>query len=719
MPSKSSQWLKEAVNNGYIEFIPYESFTNHKEIARGAYGEVTKAYWSTAEKTVALKSLFESAETENDKGFDDFIKELIRAVDYHDNVIRFYGISQDYRKLYEWAWNQNPDDRPSVDIIRAELEKMLEKYNGNANNVKNTSNFMPPKSPSLSTIPYNQPNNNANKRFSHNNVPPTYQQPGTFNANFDYNANISRTNSDPNLIQNYSPYPQQNQQIYQQMPPYANNNNTAIRPLPPIPQFSNQGGVMVQQQYPNNAPNMNHTFSSQNHVYNNVEMNSGMNNPNQFQQPLYHSVNAGQSQMYHQHSNQNFMPTNFNNQNQPSTGNAQTMMTTSSINTFPQSVPNPGYPIGQQAPINYPPYQQGVQPGVQQSGPFMRRPSCQKIITDYKLNECHAGYHAELGDIEGIDYHLSNGYGGGVNDIYKVKDLNDYLYIIVARYCDDIKKVEEILYLLLRHYNNYNNQLKDPSKRHNLTWTSATGGRTVLHCLAANDNLIRGIDISKEGNENDKKKRDRFHSHITKIIEFLVNNGCDINAKNDKGRTVLGLYLSKNFAILARVIEILLKNGADPNVGVTVKHGSLSRGSSSKIDINSIPKNKNNNENTNNPKEPDKRDLNFPNMLFLAIWYRCLPAVLDSLKNHNVDLDKGHENLNELNLLKMCLQKSQSGRPKRVDYREGLEWVLNNVPKVCGKANLEEVKKLTDKNTIERKLIKEKIGKRKKIFGIV
>ncbi|CAG8559018.1 19208_t:CDS:2, partial [Racocetra fulgida] len=743
MPSKkSSQWIQQAVDEHHIEFIPYDSFTKHEEIARGAYGEVTKAYWPTAEKAVALKSLFDNhdseTETEDDKDFDDFVKER--------------------------AWSNKPEDRPEINEVRKKLEEMLGECTKGDNSVgslmnnMNTLNVTTPNPPPLPKIPSNQQNNNANKRFSQNNVPPTYQ-PGGFNPSLSYN----RSNTDPNLMQNMQNY--NPQQIYQQ--PYANNNVMPQRP--PISQYAmteahntnmNQGMVAAvqQQQFPSHASNANYP--------------SGMNNHFQ-QQHLYPTVNAGQSQTY-PNINQHLMQNNFNgNQQQfkpivhppsninaqpmtpsnmnaqpmtpsnmnaqpmapsnmnaqpmaPSNMNAQPMINVSTTNNPPflQSVPNSGYSTNntmsnlnhqgtfnqqvmgsnqfpgsnynQQAPGNFTQVpvnkvnQQVVGSHINQvpgsnvnqvlgshtnqvPGSNVNQVLGNKYAFIYKVEKptkCHAGYHAGLGDIEGLKYHLS--CGESITSTYEFKDTNDYLCIIVARYCTDIKMVEEI-FNLLRYPSG---PLNDPNKQPNLSWVSVKSKRTVLHYLPTNANLTSDIDVSKEKKKTadadvvseGQTKMNRFHHHIKKVIEFLVHNKCDINAKDEKGYTVLSLYLAKTTfqAGFTKVVEILLNNGADPNVSLTVKVKSLSKGSSAKFEI---PHTTGNNE------------------------------ILDLLKEHKVDIDKEYENLNNLgNLLSMCLPKSKNGKGSQVSYMEGLEWVLNNVLKVCSNENLIAVKKQTEKN---------------------
>ncbi|CAG8770212.1 34162_t:CDS:2, partial [Racocetra persica] len=384
-----------------------------------------------------------------------------------------------------------------------------------------------------------------------------------------------------------------------------------------------------------------------------------------------------------------------------------------------------GSNVNQQAPINYHVdnvQYQGIQPSGSPNNILIGHSytGCAQILDKYavinkgeKPAKCHAGYHAGLGNIEGLKYHLS--CGESITSTYEFKDTNDYLCIIVAKYCTDIKMVEEI-FNLLRYPSG---PLNDPNKQPNLSWVSAKGQRTVLHYLSTNANLTSDIDISKEKKKTadadeiseGQTKLNRFHNHIKKVIEFLVHNKCDINAKDEKGYTVLSLYLAKTTfqAGFTKVVEILLNNGADPNVSLTVKVKSLSKGSSAKFEI---PHTTGNNESTSNPGAAE--GTTFPNMLYLAIWNRWPIRVLNLLKEHKVDIDTEYENLGNLcNLLNMCLPKSKNGKGSQVSYMEGLEWVLNNVPKVCSNENLIAVKKQTEKNSEERKLIKKKIGKKK------
>ncbi|RHZ73723.1 hypothetical protein Glove_229g22 [Diversispora epigaea] len=85
--------FESALKDKYIKKFDYNTFENITEIARGAFGTVYRANLINLRKHVTLKSLYE-----NDKLFyEKFVRELtnIMAVNNHDNIINFYGISMD------------------------------------------------------------------------------------------------------------------------------------------------------------------------------------------------------------------------------------------------------------------------------------------------------------------------------------------------------------------------------------------------------------------------------------------------------------------------------------------------------------------------------------------------------------------------------------------------------------------------------------------------
>ncbi|EXX65642.1 uncharacterized protein OCT59_024043 [Rhizophagus irregularis] len=91
--NNSINWIEESISKNHIKYYEYKYFNNIQEIGTGCFGKVYRANWKNSEQYLALKSFF---------NLDNItIKELIhelelhRDVDFHDNVIRFYGITED------------------------------------------------------------------------------------------------------------------------------------------------------------------------------------------------------------------------------------------------------------------------------------------------------------------------------------------------------------------------------------------------------------------------------------------------------------------------------------------------------------------------------------------------------------------------------------------------------------------------------------------------
>ncbi|CAG8816602.1 18083_t:CDS:1, partial [Racocetra fulgida] len=68
-----NQYLKQAIEQGYIESIRYNSFSDIEEIKRESKSEVSKANWNDTGKIVALKSFDIYAVGNDCSSFDDFI----------------------------------------------------------------------------------------------------------------------------------------------------------------------------------------------------------------------------------------------------------------------------------------------------------------------------------------------------------------------------------------------------------------------------------------------------------------------------------------------------------------------------------------------------------------------------------------------------------------------------------------------------------------------
>ncbi|CAG8459199.1 8385_t:CDS:2, partial [Cetraspora pellucida] len=106
-----SNWFKVAIEQKYITLFGHDSFQDWKVIGKGGFGVVYSAYSRDTEKIIALKSLYCD---DNDIPLDGFIKEIknINRVAHHDNIVRFFGITQDpkteiYYMVLQFAENGN------------------------------------------------------------------------------------------------------------------------------------------------------------------------------------------------------------------------------------------------------------------------------------------------------------------------------------------------------------------------------------------------------------------------------------------------------------------------------------------------------------------------------------------------------------------------------------------------------------------------------------
>ncbi|CAG8515019.1 8714_t:CDS:2 [Diversispora eburnea] len=84
-----------------IQKLDYNTFEDIKLIATGGFGAVNRAYSKVFKKHVALKCLFDG---NSDNFYKVFMNELknIKAVNRHENIIKFYGVSidQEEKKCY-------------------------------------------------------------------------------------------------------------------------------------------------------------------------------------------------------------------------------------------------------------------------------------------------------------------------------------------------------------------------------------------------------------------------------------------------------------------------------------------------------------------------------------------------------------------------------------------------------------------------------------------
>ncbi|POG64543.1 kinase-like domain-containing protein [Rhizophagus irregularis DAOM 181602=DAOM 197198] len=90
--NENINWIEEAIIKQHIKYYEYENFKNIQEVGSGAFGKVFRANWKNFGHYLALKSFYNL----NDITLKEIVNELKlqREVDFHDNIIRFYGITK-------------------------------------------------------------------------------------------------------------------------------------------------------------------------------------------------------------------------------------------------------------------------------------------------------------------------------------------------------------------------------------------------------------------------------------------------------------------------------------------------------------------------------------------------------------------------------------------------------------------------------------------------
>ncbi|PKK62575.1 kinase-like protein [Rhizophagus irregularis] len=86
-----NDWIEEAISKRHIKLYEYKYFTGIQEIGSGGFGKVYRAKYKNSDQYLALKSFLNIDNT----AFKELSHELDlhRDVDYHNNVIRFCGIT--------------------------------------------------------------------------------------------------------------------------------------------------------------------------------------------------------------------------------------------------------------------------------------------------------------------------------------------------------------------------------------------------------------------------------------------------------------------------------------------------------------------------------------------------------------------------------------------------------------------------------------------------
>ncbi|RIA96983.1 kinase-like domain-containing protein [Glomus cerebriforme] len=82
-------WLEKAIVEEHIKFYDYSHFNNIQEISSGSVGNIFRANWKDSDTVLVLKSSYKLT-------VQEIVNELKiqREVDFHANILRFYGISK-------------------------------------------------------------------------------------------------------------------------------------------------------------------------------------------------------------------------------------------------------------------------------------------------------------------------------------------------------------------------------------------------------------------------------------------------------------------------------------------------------------------------------------------------------------------------------------------------------------------------------------------------
>ncbi|EXX60336.1 uncharacterized protein OCT59_011511 [Rhizophagus irregularis] len=90
--SADIDWIEEAITKKYFKYYEFENFNNIQEIGSGGFGKVFRASWKNSGQYLALKTFF-NFDDATIKGIARELK-LQREVDFHNNIIRFFGITK-------------------------------------------------------------------------------------------------------------------------------------------------------------------------------------------------------------------------------------------------------------------------------------------------------------------------------------------------------------------------------------------------------------------------------------------------------------------------------------------------------------------------------------------------------------------------------------------------------------------------------------------------
>ncbi|PKC00788.1 kinase-like protein [Rhizophagus irregularis] len=85
------RWLEKSINQEHIIYYEFSDYNNFQPIGKGSFGSVFRANWKNTDTIFAIKKFNNDKMTL--KGVVNEIK-LHKRVDFHENILRFYGITK-------------------------------------------------------------------------------------------------------------------------------------------------------------------------------------------------------------------------------------------------------------------------------------------------------------------------------------------------------------------------------------------------------------------------------------------------------------------------------------------------------------------------------------------------------------------------------------------------------------------------------------------------
>ncbi|CAB4488115.1 unnamed protein product [Rhizophagus irregularis] len=111
--NKWIQWIKDGIDNEYINYHDYNEFQDMECIGVGGFGNVYRANWKSSDTVVALKSLT------NGK---DGMKEVVNEHSDGKRETPIFNTPIDYINIYTKCWQDNPSGRPEMQQVFSELK---------------------------------------------------------------------------------------------------------------------------------------------------------------------------------------------------------------------------------------------------------------------------------------------------------------------------------------------------------------------------------------------------------------------------------------------------------------------------------------------------------------------------------------------------------------------------------------------------------------------